>query len=237
MSKIKKKVIVFSKDNDITLLARCIFGEARSESEETKAAVGYIVKNRVTEKDRSYYDVILQKKHFSCFNKNDPNYKKVQDPEKYDKKQWKDCLRVSKKVIEGKIKNPIGNATHYHSYKDKNSLKVSWLKDKKDIDSKFEKKIGNIWFFKGIKYSIKKIKLKPESSRGREGSKTSSSSKGQSSSKGSVISRIIGWVRNFFSSLMGGSGKSSGSKGRSSGGGGSSGRGSGGGDFGIGAAG
>jgi spore germination cell wall hydrolase CwlJ-like protein len=153
----------FLKDNDVTILARCIYGEARGEISNVKAAVGYAVKNRVTQKNRSYHEVILHDKAFSCFNENDKNYPAVSDPEAYDKKTkkkaWKKCLDIAKKVIDGKIKNPIGKATHYHSEKTEfpAGKRYEYLKDKK---VKFVKKVGKLWFFSGVKYTVKKMAIK-----------------------------------------------------------------------------
>lgn len=101
--------------SDINILAKTLFGEARGESEEEKIAVAQVVLNRVKDKrwPNTLEEVILQPKQFSCFNANDLNQPKVQNPEKYESGAWKECLRISRNVLDGKYKDISQGANHY----------------------------------------------------------------------------------------------------------------------------
>ena len=75
-------------ENDLQILARTLFGEARGEGDEGLEAVACVIMNRYKSgKWFTGYDVLngkkipsvaqtcLKKAQFSCWNKNDPNYK------------------------------------------------------------------------------------------------------------------------------------------------------------------
>ena len=70
---------VTEKDRDI--LARTLWGEARGESLAGQIAVAWTIRNRVNDgKAKSWwgegYAGVCQKPYqFSCWNKNDPNYR------------------------------------------------------------------------------------------------------------------------------------------------------------------
>jgi len=63
------------------ILARCMWGEARSESPHAMYAVGWVARNRKEDKRRrwpnTYSGVILQPRQFSAFNLGDPNRQKI----------------------------------------------------------------------------------------------------------------------------------------------------------------
>jgi hypothetical protein len=58
------------------ILGLTIIGEARGEPIQGQVAVGCVIRNRLhnkPDKYRSYHDVCLKPKQFSCWNANDPN--------------------------------------------------------------------------------------------------------------------------------------------------------------------
>lgn len=55
------------------LLALTIYGESRGESIEGQIAVGCVVRNRVRTSIKTYKEVVLEPKQFSCWNIDDPN--------------------------------------------------------------------------------------------------------------------------------------------------------------------
>src|SRR5438309_1178832 len=59
---------------------RTVFGEARGEPEKGMAAVAHVIKNRTMDKRWSAdaYAVVTQRAQFSSWNRNDPNYTKIQ---------------------------------------------------------------------------------------------------------------------------------------------------------------
>tara|TARA_Y100000310_G_scaffold338258_1_gene427407 strand:+ start:768 stop:1466 length:699 start_codon:yes stop_codon:yes gene_type:complete len=137
------KIANFSKDDDKSLLARMIFGEARNCSETERVAVGYSAINRVNDGKRwngeTISEVLLKDWQYSCFNKNDPNRNKLLNPEAYDAESFYECLEVAEEILSGKLKDPTNGATHYFNPA---SANPSWA-------DKLEK-IGKIKTEKGI---------------------------------------------------------------------------------------
>ncbi len=114
---ISYKISDFSQDNDESLLARMIFGEARNCSEIERTAVGYSAINRVNDGKRwngeTINEVLLKDKQYSCFNKNDPNREKMLDPESYDSNSFYECLEIAGDILSGELEDPTNGATHY----------------------------------------------------------------------------------------------------------------------------
>lgn len=114
----------FTKDSTEVLLARALYGEARSESREVKECIANTIINRTKRKvwwgksnyqnieDYSLKAVILKKFQYSCFNSNDPNLSELKNPKG---NSWIDCLSVAKDVLEGKVVDKTSGSTHYHN--------------------------------------------------------------------------------------------------------------------------
>jgi len=113
----------FSGDSDEVLLARMIYGEARSEKESERIAVAYTVLNRIGDgvkwNGETVGDVILTPSQYSCFNIGNKNRKKLMDPENrdYSPKEWGGCLDVAKGVLNGRFLDPTQGATNYFTGK------------------------------------------------------------------------------------------------------------------------
>ena len=138
----------FEKDSDEVLLARMIFGEARNSSYLEKVAVGYTAVTRARDGKKwngeTIKEVILKhsKKgvhQYSCFNRSDPGRKRMQDPEKYSPKAFDECLRAARDVLEGKVADPTGGATHYYSPEGMRAIRIQKIEKKYKIQ-KLEKK-------------------------------------------------------------------------------------------------
>ena len=114
----------FTKDSPEVLLARTLYGEARSESREVKECIANTIVNRTKRQvwwgksnylniaDYSLKAVILKKFQYSCFNSNDPNLNELKNPQG---KSWQECLSVAKNVLEGKVADKTSGSTHYHN--------------------------------------------------------------------------------------------------------------------------
>jgi N-acetylmuramoyl-L-alanine amidase len=131
------------RSSDAELLARCIWGEARSESIEGKLAVAHVVLNRV--KAQSYYgrtvkEVMLKPWQFSCFNENDPNLAKILGL-KTDNPGLAYCQAVADMALLSHSQDPTGGATHYHT----TSIKPSWANSSQMT---FLCRIGNHLFYR-----------------------------------------------------------------------------------------
>lgn len=107
----------FSKDSDDVLLARMLYGESRSCSEEEKIAVAYTAINRANDgkkwNGKNVKEAILKPWQYSCFNKNDANYEKLKDPMKDDAESFCECLKVANEVLQGKHSELNKGQTHY----------------------------------------------------------------------------------------------------------------------------
>ena len=96
-------------------LAKTIYGEARGENVETMLAVGWVIRNRLNAKKYgdTYKNVVLQPKQFSCWNKDDPNYKVIKGTIKG--RLWEVCIGVAIVVMQSAEKhNPIVGVYHYY---------------------------------------------------------------------------------------------------------------------------
>ncbi|MDA2922968.1 cell wall hydrolase [Patescibacteria group bacterium AH-259-L07] len=123
----------FRDDTEHMLLARAIFGEARSEvlSDNTRIAIGWSIRNRVDNPGwwgDSYHSVILEPKQYSTFRISDPNRPFVENPLRadnfIDKKAWQNCYKIAGQVIRGEVQDPTNGANHYY---DESIARPKWL--------------------------------------------------------------------------------------------------------------
>ena len=119
----EKDSVSFYNDLAVDVLARTIWGEARAESPEGMEAVACVVLNRVKvaqARGGKYWwgnDIIsvCQKPYqFSCWNRSDPNYRKLVDVSARDKK-FVTCQRIARRAVAGALQDKTGGATHYHA--------------------------------------------------------------------------------------------------------------------------
>jgi cell wall hydrolase len=126
------------RQNELTLLTMCIYGESRSESYEGKLAIGYVVMNRLHERKwfgKTLREVILKPYQFSCFNRNDPNYRKLFKPKA---RYWKECFKAAWNAYSKLGEDPTDGSNHYCRY----NITPRWIHK---MDQK--KRIGNHIFF------------------------------------------------------------------------------------------
>lgn len=135
----------FSKDTEQVLLARMLFGEARGCSDEERRVIAATAIHRANLGGwygKGIHGVILKDKQFSCFNKDDKNYAKIQDPAKYDLPSFEKCLTVAKEmlskryVLSPKLARDLEcdldfHATHYHTPKKIPSWALTGVRDGK----------------------------------------------------------------------------------------------------------
>ena len=114
------------------LLAMCLFGEARGESDLARRAVAQLLLNRARNPRRVFGSkpgadfaenlrrVILQPWQFSCFNPSDPNRAKLLHPLDHAEPQaWERCLRCAQEALRSSApgKQPrdalTANSDHY----------------------------------------------------------------------------------------------------------------------------
>lgn len=113
-------------------LARTMWGEARGEGAAGMAAVAVVVMNRVAvaEARGGYWwgNSIIQVCHkpfqFSCWNRDDANFRKVLAVDRTDR-DFVTALRIARRAVGRCLYDPTGGATHYHAA----GIRPAWAKD------------------------------------------------------------------------------------------------------------
>ena len=113
-------------NKDVDILARTIYGEARGEIFQygiaALIAVANVVVNRFQKKfAKTIADVCLAPYQFSCWNKDDVNYKIVQNVAA-NSPIFRKCLIVAQNVISGKWPDLTDGCDHYHHQ----AIKPTW---------------------------------------------------------------------------------------------------------------
>lgn len=106
----------------IDTMARTIWGEARGEGVAGMRAVACVIINRYEislEKGGFWWgdDIIqiCQKPYqFSCWNRSDPNFRKVISVDNQDK-VFVSAMQTARKTIDGELPDITSGATHYHA--------------------------------------------------------------------------------------------------------------------------
>lgn len=132
--------------NDIDILARTIYGEARGEYYNfglaSFIAIANVVVNRKTKKfQKTISDVCLAPYQFSCWNKNDPNYVIISNPT-IDSMIFDRCLVVAENVLKQNWPDLTDGCDHYHL----KGIKPYWaahLKPKRIIGSHYFYELNN----------------------------------------------------------------------------------------------
>ncbi len=113
----------FYVELEIDVLARTLWGEARGEGTLGLEAVAHVILNRVRvaeEHGGKYWwghniITVCQKPYqFSCWNRSDPNFKRLQavtDKDLY----FATCLRIARRAVIGRLEDHTCGATHYHA--------------------------------------------------------------------------------------------------------------------------
>ena len=102
--------------DDLSVMARTVYGEARGEPQEGRLAVAHVILNRMRAGGwwgQSVSEVCLKRWQFSCWNPGDPNRKRLFQVELHDK-DLMGCARACLDALAGSA-DPTGGATHYHA--------------------------------------------------------------------------------------------------------------------------
>lgn len=131
---------------DIDIVARTLWGEARGENYQGRVAVAWVIRNRATKSPAYNWPntpkaVCLQPKQFSCWNDNDPNLSELKQVTTQDS-IFKECLDIARFVLTKDISDPTHEADHYYA----NWIKTpSWA-----VGQKVTATIGKHRFYKLI---------------------------------------------------------------------------------------
>jgi N-acetylmuramoyl-L-alanine amidase len=116
-------------DEDLNILARTLYGEARGEyrasGPASLIAVANVIMNRLKKGKRfgkTVTEVCLKPKQFSCWNENDPNFALLKGNGLLKEPLFKICLEVAEKVGTGLWPDLTRGCDHYHA----TSCKPSW---------------------------------------------------------------------------------------------------------------
>lgn len=114
----------FLNEIHIDVMARTLWGEARSEGVKGIEAVAHVILNRVAIADRNGgrywwgHDVttVCQRPYqFSCWNHDDPNRARIIKLDISDI-HFATAMRIARRAVYGQLgKDPTGGATHYHT--------------------------------------------------------------------------------------------------------------------------
>lgn len=121
--------------NDLDILTRTLFGEARGEPVEGQIAVAFVVKNRATWNGagswwgHSIAEVCQHPWQFSCWNASDPNSAKLRELATNDP-EYQHLSAVAETVVGGVAQDPTNGATHYKV----TGTRASWDKATADIE-------------------------------------------------------------------------------------------------------
>ncbi|MCB1531722.1 MAG: cell wall hydrolase [Alphaproteobacteria bacterium] len=117
-----KNIEKFYRDMEVDVLARTLWGEARGEGTAGMEAVASVVLNRVrVAQNRGKFwwgnniiQVCQKPYQFSCWNRSDPNFRKLQAVDEADL-YFATALRIARRAVIGKLEDATGGATHYHA--------------------------------------------------------------------------------------------------------------------------
>lgn len=122
------------------IVAMTILGEARGEGYNGMYAVALVIKQRSTAWGKTPTQVCLQRKHFACWNKSDPNRKKLPHLLNTPEGHWAKQMAIHLTKLNSDF---VKNADHYCTLKAYKANKVYWAKGKKPVAI-----VGNHVFFK-----------------------------------------------------------------------------------------
>ncbi len=101
---------------DMDILARTIWGEARSEPREGRIAVAHVAFNRLYDtrwpNEADMAGVCLQSLQFSCWNTTDPNRTMMARLSMADP-MLQECMAIAWAAFVGLVPDPTKGANHY----------------------------------------------------------------------------------------------------------------------------
>lgn len=127
----------FYRELEIDVLARTLWGEARGEGTAGMNAVAAVILNRVKiAQDKGKYwwgssiiQVCQKPYQFSCWNRSDPNFQKLQQVDESNL-YFATALRLARRAVVGALEDPTKGATHYHAA----GISPYWAKNEKPTE-------------------------------------------------------------------------------------------------------
>lgn len=121
-SKARSQAETIQQDLEADTIARTLWGEARGEGSAGMLAVAAVILNRLHVAQTrggfwwgsSLIQICQKPYQFSCWNKDDPNYRKLLAVDERDL-HFATALRIARRAVNGVLDDPTGGATHYHA--------------------------------------------------------------------------------------------------------------------------
>lgn len=120
----RRDMIAYYNELEVDVLARTLWGEARGEGTAGMQAVANVVQNRVKVAESKGEDgfwwgnniiQVCQKPYqFSCWNRSDPNFQKLQALDESDL-YFATAVRLARRALAGALDDITQGATHYHA--------------------------------------------------------------------------------------------------------------------------
>lgn len=104
--------------DDIDIVARTLYGEARSQGEMGLKAVASVVWNRAGGDKAKFKNKCLQRKQFSCWNDGVVNVNKLSS-------KWALCQDIAKSMYLGTFQ-PTIDANHYYAFQGKYGISAPY---------------------------------------------------------------------------------------------------------------
>jgi hypothetical protein len=117
-----------ANSDEITYLAKTLYGESRGEPHQSKVAVAWVIRNRVESGvwGKTYKATVTAKGQFTCWSKDiDPgNYDAIQNP---SGPLWEECKQVASEVINAPYSaNVLPGAINYYSPRSQRALHIKY---------------------------------------------------------------------------------------------------------------
>jgi N-acetylmuramoyl-L-alanine amidase len=130
--------------DEVDVLTRTVYGEARGESEAGQAAVAWVIRNRAA-KGRSYLgrtikEVCLKPRQFSCWDIDDSNRNLLLNINT-NSDTYKNIRQIVEQVLNGTRTDDTQGSIHYHAKR----VQPSWTNGKSPVVT-----IGNHLFYNNI---------------------------------------------------------------------------------------
>lgn len=136
--------------SDLEILTLTLIGESRGEPIEGIVAVGCVIRNRTLAQKKTYDEICLAPKQFSCWNENDPNRVLLEElgsemmlGSNFTVPSYIQCQYIARGIFENKILDNVHGALNYMTLELWNSRnRPSWARNVNFAISK-----GNQIFF------------------------------------------------------------------------------------------
>jgi hypothetical protein len=117
ISRPEPPAVAAGSEQEITVVAQTLWGEARGEGREGMVAVACVIGNRVSRSNwqRSYVDICRAPLQFSCWNDNDPNRRRLEEVARAPDNDFIDALAIARQLVMRQLGDVTTGATHYYA--------------------------------------------------------------------------------------------------------------------------